>query len=197
MSLALAAPHPTRLRRATLPAGGRDLSPAIRPALTSFVRSRVFEFVRYDKAAPSLPFTGRVAPRSGVGWGFLSQKTPPMANAKARALRKSMTPQEVKLWAQLRQLRPQGIHFRRQAPLEGYILDFVCFKYRVIVEADGSQHGEDEGLTHDARRDAFFAAQGFRTLRFWNHEIDADLQAVVETIIARARENASRLETEL
>jgi very-short-patch-repair endonuclease len=118
-----------------------------------------------------------------------------MANAKARSLRKTMTPQEVKLWTQLRQLRPQGFHFRRQAPLEGYILDFVCFKYRIVVEADGSQHGEDEGLAHDARRDEFFAAQGFRTLRFWNHEIDADLHAVVETILARAREHASRLET--
>jgi very-short-patch-repair endonuclease len=114
-----------------------------------------------------------------------------MANAKARALRKSMTRQEVKLWVLLRQLRPQGFHFRRQAPLEGYILDFVCFKYRIIVEADGSQHGEDEGIKHDARRDAFFAARGFRTLRFWNHEIDADVHGVVETILARARENAA------
>lgn len=119
-----------------------------------------------------------------------------MANAKARELRKNMTPQEVKLWVQLRQLRPQGFHFRRQAPLEGYILDFVCFKYRLIVEADGAQHGEDAGRSHDARRDAFFAANGFRTLRFWNNEIDVDLDAVVETILARARENVSGLEVE-
>ena len=117
-----------------------------------------------------------------------------MANARARALRKAMTRQEVKLWAQLRRLRPQGFHFRRQAPLEGYIPDFVCFKYRVIVEADGAQHGEDERLAHDARRDLHFAALGFRTLRFWNHEIEADLDAVIETIIARAREHLAGLE---
>jgi very-short-patch-repair endonuclease len=117
-----------------------------------------------------------------------------MANAKARAMRKAMTPQEVKLWVQLRKLRQQGFHFRRQAPLEGYIPDFVCFKYRVIVEADGAQHGEDEGLANDARRDAHFAALGFRTLRFWNHEIDTDLNAVVETIIARAVEHLGALE---
>ena len=196
MSLALAPPHPTPLRGATLPARGRDGSAAIRLALISFVQSRVFEFIRYDKAAPIPPLYGEGGARSATG-GVLSQKTPLMANAKARALRKSMTPQEVKLWAQLRQLRPQGFHFRRQAPLEGYILDFVCFKCRIIVEADGSQHGEDDGLAHDARRDAFFAAQGFRTLRFWNHEIDADLHGVIETIIARTRENASGLETEL
>ncbi|GLI92838.1 endonuclease domain-containing protein [Methylocystis echinoides] len=113
-----------------------------------------------------------------------------MSVARARALRKTMTPQEVKLWSMLRQLRPQGFHFRRQVPLEGYVLDFVCFKYRVIVEVDGSQHGEDDGLRHDARRDGMFAANGFRTLRFWNHEVDANLHGVVETIMARARDVA-------
>ncbi len=116
-----------------------------------------------------------------------------MANAKARALRKSMTPQEVKLWVHLRQLRPQGFHFRRRASLEGYILDFVCFKYRIVVETDGEQHGQETGLAHDARRDAVFSALGFRTLPFWNHEIDADVNGVVETILARAHEHAAAL----
>jgi very-short-patch-repair endonuclease len=117
-----------------------------------------------------------------------------MANARARSMRKAMTLQEVKLWVQLRKLRPQGFYFRRQAPLEGYIVDFVCFKCRVIVEADGSQHGHDAGLAHDTRRDAHFEALGFRTLRFWNREIDADLNSVVETILARAREHFALLE---
>ncbi len=112
-----------------------------------------------------------------------------MANERARALRKAMTPQEVKLWVHLRRLHPQGLHFRRQAPLEGYLLDFVCFKHRLIVEVDGSQHGEATGLAHDAKRDAHFASLGFLTLRFWNPEIDENLDGVVETIIARAREN--------
>lgn len=111
-----------------------------------------------------------------------------MANAKARELRKNMTPQEVKLWVRLRQLRPLGFHFRRQAPLDGYILDFVCFKHKLIVEADGAQHGYEAGLRHDARRDALFAASGFRVLRFWNNEIDVDLDSVVETILARVNE---------
>ena len=114
-----------------------------------------------------------------------------MANENARALRKTMTPQEVKLWVHLRRLRAQGFHFRRQAPLEGYILDFVCFKQRLIVEVDGSQHGEAAGLAHDAKRDAHFGVPGFLTLRFWNPEIDENLESVVETIIARARESRS------
>ena len=164
-----------------------------RPLSAALMQIGAFEIILNVHAAPSLPFTGRVAPGSGVGWGF-QLKENDMANAKARAMRKAMTSQEVKLWVQLRKLRPQGFHFRRQAPLEGYISDFVCFKYRVIVEADGSQHGEDAGIAHDERRDAHFAALGFRTLRFWNHEIDANLGAVIETIIARAREHLAALE---
>ncbi|WP_330084606.1 endonuclease domain-containing protein [Methylocystis iwaonis] len=112
-----------------------------------------------------------------------------MSVARARALRKTMTPQEVKLWVQLRKLRPEGFHFRRQAPLDGYVLDFVCFKYKMIIEVDGSQHGEDAGLRNDTRRDAHFGSQGFRTLRFWNPEVDSNLHGVVETILARAREH--------
>ncbi len=115
-----------------------------------------------------------------------------MTVARARALRKAMTPQEVKLWGLLRKLRSEGFHFRRQAPVDGYVLDFVSFKHRLIVELDGSQHAEDSGLRRDARRDGYFAAHGFLTLRFWNSEIDANLHGVVETILARARE--SRLE---
>jgi len=114
-----------------------------------------------------------------------------MSVARARALRKAMTPQEAKLWAQLRKLRPEGFHFRRQAPVDGFILDFVCFKYRMIVEVDGSQHGNHDGLRRDARRDAHFSASGFHTLRFWNSEVDTNLHGVVETILVRAREQLS------
>jgi len=114
-----------------------------------------------------------------------------MSVTRARALRKAMTPQEVKLWAQLRKLRLQGFHFRRQAPLEGYILDFVCFKYRLIIEIDGGHHGDAQQLAHDARRDAVFATRGFPTLRMWNTDIDSDLDAAVETILARAAQNVA------
>ena len=102
---------------------------------------------------------------------------------RARQLRKTMTRQEIALWSQLKQLRPQGLHFRRQAPLLGCILDFVCFAKKLIVECDGAQHADSE---RDRRRDALFAQQGFRTLRFWNHEIDANLEGVVHTVMAAA-----------
>ena len=76
--------------------------------------------------------------------------------AFARSLRKNMTPEEVKLWVRLRAWRSKGFHFRRQAPIDGYVLDFVCKSHKLIVEVDGSQHGEDRGRAHDEKRDAHF-----------------------------------------
>jgi urease accessory protein len=108
--------------------------------------------------------------------------------ARARALRSRMTPQEVKLWVRLRALREQGLHFRRQAPLQGYILDFVCFERRLVVEIDGAHHGFDIHRARDARRDAALAAGGLLTLRFWNSDIESDLNSVIDTIFARAME---------
>jgi very-short-patch-repair endonuclease len=107
-----------------------------------------------------------------------------MANAIARRLRKQLTPQEVKLWVQLRGMRPLGYHFRRQAPIERYIVDFVCFSRRLVIEVDGSQHGYAQGFERDMRRDAFLSAQGLHVLRFWNSDIDRNLDGVMDTIIA-------------
>jgi len=109
-----------------------------------------------------------------------------MANEIARRLRKTMTPQEVKLWVHLRALKEQGLHFRRQVPREGYILDFACLKSKLIIEIDGAQHGEPAKLLRDAERDARFAAAGFKVLRFWNNEVNENLDGVVETIYREA-----------
>jgi very-short-patch-repair endonuclease len=114
----------------------------------------------------------------------------------ARALRKRLTPQEAKLWLRLRALRPQGFHFRRQVPTSTFIVDFACLKAGVVVEVDGGQHGAEAHLAKDRRRDVALAAAGFEVLRFWNAEVDADPDAVTETIFARLttrREAAARL----
>ena len=68
-----------------------------------------------------------------------------VANEFARALRKRLTPQEVRLWMKLRELKALGFNFRRQAPIGPYIVDFVCFRCRLVIEADGGQHGLHEG----------------------------------------------------
>jgi very-short-patch-repair endonuclease len=105
-----------------------------------------------------------------------------MANEIARALRKQMTPQEVKLWVHLRAWRKQGFHFRRQAPRDDHIVDFVCLKHRLIIEVDGGQHNFDAHARRDVQRDSHFTRQGFRTLRFWNHELNRNLEGVLATI---------------
>jgi very-short-patch-repair endonuclease len=99
-----------------------------------------------------------------------------------------MTAQEVKLWVHLRAWKKLGFHFRRQAPRDGYILDFVCLKQRLIVEVDGGQHNLDGHAQRDAARDAHLACDGFRMLRFWNHEVDENLEGVLTLIHDALRE---------
>jgi very-short-patch-repair endonuclease len=103
-----------------------------------------------------------------------------MANEVARGLRKRMTSQEVKLWVHLRSWRKRGFHFRRQAPRDGYIVDFVCLKQRLIVEVDGGNF--DLHARRDAERDQNFTDQGFKVLRFWNNEIDRNREGVLTLI---------------
>jgi len=105
-----------------------------------------------------------------------------MANQIARTLRKQMTRQEVKLWVHLRSWRERGYHFRRQAPRDRFIVDFVCLKHRLIVEVDGGQHNYDAHARRDARRDSYFTRQGFRVLRFWNNDVDRNLEGVLMCI---------------
>ena len=102
---------------------------------------------------------------------------------RARHLRRETTPQERILWGQLRGRRLNGAKFRKQMWLAGYIADFACPEARLVVEADGSQHGDN--AEYDAARTRAFAHLGWRTLRFWNNEIEENLEGVL-TVIANA-----------
>jgi very-short-patch-repair endonuclease len=115
-----------------------------------------------------------------------------VANEAARALRKRLTPQEVKLWVKLRELKQLGFHFRRQAPIGPYIVDFVSFKSRIVIEADGGQHNLPEGTASDQARDGFLRSQGFQVLRFWNSDIDANLDGVMEAIFCALKGDAAK-----
>lgn len=99
---------------------------------------------------------------------------------RARALRQHMTDAERLLWHHLRAHRLCGQKFRRQHPIGPYIVDFVHFGARLIIEADGGQHN---GSTDDAVRDAWLKRQGFTVLRFWNDEILLNIEAVLEAIL--------------
>ena len=98
----------------------------------------------------------------------------------ARKLRHDMTDAERKLWSRIR-AHQVGVHFRRQAPLGPYVLDFVWFSARLVIEADGGQHADSE---EDRVRDAWLKAQGFQVLRFWNNEALQNIDGVLETIMA-------------
>ncbi|NWN91763.1 DUF559 domain-containing protein [Marinobacter adhaerens] len=97
----------------------------------------------------------------------------------AKYLRQNMTDAEKRLWFHLRAYRLNGKRFRRQQPLGPYIVDFVHFGSRVIVEADGAQHNDSES---DKERDAWLRSQGFTVLRFWNHEILRQVDVVLSVI---------------
>ena len=98
-----------------------------------------------------------------------------------RDLRNQPTDAEKRLWHFLRAGK-LGVKFRRQAAIGAYIVDFVCFSHRLIVELDGPQHVEDQGKNHDARRIAWLNSRGFRVIRFRNQALDEDIWGVVEEI---------------
>jgi len=106
--------------------------------------------------------------------------------ARAKRLRRMMTLPEVKLWFQLRANRLEGLHFRRQHPEGPYILDFYCDRARLCVEVDGYIHGTADHPQRDARRDAWLAGRGVRTLRLPASTVLSDMAAALRTIVAAA-----------
>jgi very-short-patch-repair endonuclease len=100
--------------------------------------------------------------------------------ALARTLRSQSSDAENVLWRHLRARRLMGYKFRRQTVIEPYIVDFVCLEARLIIEADGGQHSDQEA--YDARRTAWLEGMGYRVMRFWNPEVLGELQSVLEQI---------------
>jgi very-short-patch-repair endonuclease len=103
------------------------------------------------------------------------------AQAFARELRRSATEAERALWQRLRVEKLKGTRFRRQVPIGPYIVDFACLKSCLVIELDGSQHFHQE--SYDRARSMFLEARRFRVLRFWNNDVTARCDAVIETIV--------------
>jgi len=101
----------------------------------------------------------------------------------ARKLRKTQTSQEQKIWNILRRHQVLGLEFRRQYPIGDYIVDFVCRKKKLIIEIDGGQHNQPQDIIYDQKRTEFMQSRGYRVLRFWNNEIDENLEGVYDKII--------------
>ncbi|WP_152008123.1 endonuclease domain-containing protein [Hoeflea sp. EC-HK425] len=108
-------------------------------------------------------------------------KVPPHLRLNARRMRHAMTEAELKLWNELRAHRLMGLAFRRQMPIGGYIADFACPEYKLIVEVDGSQHAENE--TYDQVRTRFLEGQGWQVVRFWNDDVLHDIDNVCMHIL--------------
>ena len=98
----------------------------------------------------------------------------------AKILRKNSSDAEITLWNRLKAKQIEGIKFRRQQPVENFIVDFVSFEKRIIVELDGGHHaGQKE---KDIARDRFLEAEGFTVLRFWDNQVLGNIEEVLEVI---------------
>ena len=98
----------------------------------------------------------------------------------AKRLRRDQTDAEHKLWMQLRTRELHGFKFRRQHPIDRYIVDFCCIERRLIVELDGGQHLEQAEA--DRRRTDALVRLGYRVIRFWDHEVLTSMETVLEQI---------------
>ncbi len=113
------------------------------------------------------------------GGGELRKTLTPVA----RELRNNLTETEKHLWHVLRG-KSLGVKFRRQAVIGRYIVDFVCFEKKLVIEVDGGEHSANQG---DIIRDKWLNAQGFEVLRFWNHDVLGNLEGVFQRIEERLK----------
>ena len=100
---------------------------------------------------------------------------------KRKLLRKNQTPQEVILWSKLRR-NQFGIKFKRQYSVGPYVLDFYSPRNKLAIEIDGSQHLEN--IEYDLNRNKYLSSLGIITLRFWNNDINKNIDEVINKIIS-------------
>jgi very-short-patch-repair endonuclease len=101
---------------------------------------------------------------------------------RAKSLRRTATDAEEAMWHLLRDRRLSKVKFRRQVPFRNYILDFVCFERRVVIEIDGSQHLDSR---RDEERDSSLCREGFQVIRYWNNDVLQRRTAVLEDLFAK------------
>ena len=99
----------------------------------------------------------------------------------ARHFRQNMTQVETKLWKRLRANKLNGLHFRRQQVILGFIVDFYCHKYQLIVETDGDVH--DSQKEQDVEREKVLTQNGFLIIRFTNAQVENNMEEVLKRIL--------------
>ncbi|HEX5183637.1 MAG TPA: endonuclease domain-containing protein [Allosphingosinicella sp.] len=133
-------------------------------------------------APPNPPRNGEGDRAKRGGGGSKRLRRP--AVYTARRLRREMTPPEALLWQQLKQ-RPHGIKFRRQHPLDPYVVDFFCPSARLVIEVDGWAHDTAERAEGDKKRDRALVSRGFSILRIPADYVMRDLEGAVSGILER------------
>ncbi len=118
----------------------------------------------------------------GVAARLKSDRAVPLA----KRLRKQMTPAEKELWSVLRRIAPQQAHFRKQAPLGPFIVDFASHAAKLVVELEGGAHDAPDVALRDAERRAWVEGRGYHVLRFRNEEVLNDAKAVAKYVAAEA-----------
>lgn len=103
-------------------------------------------------------------------------------STQAKTLRKNPTPAEAAMWRLLFPFRTGSFHFRKQAPIGPYCVDFACHHARLVIEVDGDTHATAQGIRSDARRDTFLVAEGYRVLRFTNADVLGNPEGVLAKI---------------
>jgi len=103
----------------------------------------------------------------------------------ARRLRSESTEAERILWSYLRRKSLLGLKFRRQEQIGDYIVDFVCYERKLIIELDGGHHNQDETKENDLRRQNWLESQKFKVIRFWNSEVLNNINGVLQVIKAK------------
>jgi radical SAM superfamily enzyme YgiQ (UPF0313 family) len=117
---------------------------------------------------------------------FAASKLPEKILAFARELRTNQTDAEDFLWEIVRAKRFLDLKFRRQHPCGGYLLDFYCDSLKLAIELDGSQHAEN--VSYDEKRTAELRKLGIEILRFWNNDVLANTESVLEAIFQKVIE---------
>ncbi len=117
---------------------------------------------------------------------------PPLLQA-AHELRQPQTPAEQKLWSHLRNRQLNNLKFRRQHPIEKFIIDFYCAEAKLCIEVDGDSHAEPDQIKYDQARTEWLTEEGYRVIRFTNREVFNQMDAVIERIIEECRKEPDSL----
>ncbi len=106
----------------------------------------------------------------------------PTTQKHAKDLRQNLTKAETILWKYIKGNKIEGVKFRRQFPIEPFIVDYAAIEIKLIIEVDGATHTSADEISYDRSRETYLKAQGWRIIRVWNNEIYNNLFGVLEAI---------------